>query len=284
LITLRSPLLPVGKSKSTCDEAWVPRGDLKEPQSQKFGSFRKDKEILQALLTEAPNQRERQRLNRLQCEHAGAWVSAVPSTLDGGDTVMRSRNFQVASLLRLGLPVLMEETRCSLCVQTMDNFGDHAACCTKNADLIHRHNRLRNLLDTICTEGGLAPVMEKKGILGDSDKPGRRPGDVTVPLWRSGRGLAMDLAVTCPLAASNLSRAEPCEHYKPRSTTTTMKISRAPSSSLLRWFSSPLAVSTRRVSQFFVNCFALLPSAKAPNSVFTVVVLGPAFPVTFNPQ
>jgi hypothetical protein len=23
----------------------------------------------------------------------------------------------------------------------------------------------------------------------------------------------MDLAVTCPLAASNLSRAEPCEHY-----------------------------------------------------------------------
>jgi hypothetical protein len=188
-------------------------GSLVAPQSQKFGSFRKDKEILQALIAEAPNQRERQRLNRLQCEHAGAWVSAVPSTLDGGDTVMRPRNFQVASLLRLGLPVLLEETSCSLCMQNMDNFGDHAACCTKNADLIHRHNRLRNLLDTICTEGGLAPVMEKKGILGDSDKPGRRPGDVTVPLWRKGRGLAIDLAVTCPLAATNLSRAEPCEYY-----------------------------------------------------------------------
>ena len=126
---------------------------------------------------------------------------------------MGHRNFQVAALLRLGLPVLLEEVSCSCCMQIMDNFGDHAACCKKNADLIHRHNRLRNLLDTICTEGGLAPVMEKKGILGDSDKPGRRPGDVTVPLWRRGLGLAIDVAVTCPFAVSNLSRSDPCEHY-----------------------------------------------------------------------
>ena len=56
-------------------------------------------------------------------------------------------------------------------------------------------------------------MMEKKGILGDSDKPGRRPGDVTVPLWRRGLGLAIDVAVTCPFAVSNLSRSDPCEHY-----------------------------------------------------------------------
>ena len=126
---------------------------------------------------------------------------------------MQPRNFQVAALLRLGLPVVLEEITCSLCKQIIDNFGDHAACCTKNADLIHRHNRLRNLLDTICTEGGLAPVMEKKGILGDSKSPGRRPGDVTVPLWRRGLGLAIDVAVTCPFAINNLSRSDPCEYY-----------------------------------------------------------------------
>ena len=123
------------------------------------------------------------------------------------------RNFQVAVFVRLGLPVLAEEISCSLCMQTIDVFGDHAACCTKNADLIHRHNRVRNLLDKICTEGALAPVLEKKGILGDSDKPGRRPGDVTIPLWSHGRGLAIDVAVTCPFAANNLSRSAPCEHY-----------------------------------------------------------------------
>ena len=81
---------------------------------------------------------------------------------------MRPRNFQIAVLARLGVPVLKKEMSCSLCVQTMDIFSDHAACCTKNTDLIHRHNRLRNLLDKICHEGALSPIMEKKGILGDT--------------------------------------------------------------------------------------------------------------------
>ena len=161
----------------------------------------KDEEILQRLVAEAPNQRERQRLHRIQCEHAGAWVCVV----------MRPRNFQIAALARLGVPVLKKEISCSLCLQTMDIFGDHAACCTKNTDLIHRHNRLRNLLDKISYEGALSPVMEKKGILGDT--PGRRPGDVTIPLWRRGRGLAIDVAVTCPFSINNLSRSSPCEHY-----------------------------------------------------------------------
>jgi hypothetical protein len=173
----------------------------------------KDKEIMRALAKEAPNQRERQRLRRVQCEHAGAWVTAVPSTLDGNDTVMQSRNFQAAVFVRLGVPVLGEEVKCSKCTQNIDVLGDHAACCTKNGDLITRHNRVRNLLNRICIEGGLAPVMEKKGILGDSDKPGRRPGDVSMPLWSKGRGLAIDVAVTCPFTINNMSREEPCEYY-----------------------------------------------------------------------
>ena len=52
--------------------------------------------------------------------------------------------------------------------------------------------------------------MEKHRILGDVD--GRRPGDVTVPIWRGNRGLAIDVAVTLPFR-SNLSHAKPCEHY-----------------------------------------------------------------------
>jgi hypothetical protein len=68
--------------------------------------------------------------------------------------------------MRLGLPVMEEEKSCSLCMQTIDVFGDHAACCPKSSDRIHRHNRVRNLLDKICQEGMLSPVMEKKGLLG----------------------------------------------------------------------------------------------------------------------
>ena len=110
--------------------------------------------------------------------------------------------------MRLGLPVLDEEKSCSLCMQTIDVFGDHAACCSMSSDRIHRHNRVRNLLDRICQEGMLAPVMEKKRLLGDVY--GRRPGDVTIPVWRANKGLAIDVAVTSPLASSI---SEPCESY-----------------------------------------------------------------------
>jgi hypothetical protein len=199
------------ESKATCGENWAARNDTNWSLSQKAGSFKKDEEILKQLIEEAPNQRERQRLTRLKCEHSGAWVCAIPSNQDGNDTVMRPRNFQVAVAMRLGLPVLDEEKKCSLCMQIIDVFGDHAACCSMSSDRIHRHNRVRNLLERICQEGMLSPVMEKKGLLGDVY--GRRPGDVTIPVWRANKGLAIDVAVTSPFTSSNLQLSEPCESY-----------------------------------------------------------------------
>ena len=157
------------ESKLECGESWAVRKEVGPSAiSQKKGSFEKDEQVLKRLMSEAPNARERQRLRRLTCDHAGAWISAVPSIMDGKDTVMKPRNFLISAKVRLGVPVLKEEVICSLCKQTVDVLGDHAACCAKTSDLVHRHNRLRNLVDKICTEGNLAPVMEKKGILGDT--------------------------------------------------------------------------------------------------------------------
>ena len=82
-------------------------------------------------------------------------------------------------------------------MQPIDIYGDHATCCSKSGDLIVRHNALRNLVATFAKDGLLSPVLEKKGILGST--PGRRPGDVTIPLWTEGKGLALDIAVTSPL-------------------------------------------------------------------------------------
>src|SRR3978361_2401041 len=111
-------------------------------------------------MEEALNQRER-RLERRARRGMGLCCPG------GVDTVMRPRNFRVAVAMRMGLPVLDEEKRCSLCTQIIDVFGDHGACCSVSSDRIHRHNRVRNLLDRICQEGMLAPVMEKKRLLGD---------------------------------------------------------------------------------------------------------------------
>ena len=79
-----------------------------------------------------------------------------------------------------------------------------------SSDRIHRHNRMRNLLERICHEGMLSPVLEKKGS-GDVD--GRRPGDVTIPVWRANKGLAIDVAITLPFGSHNLTCTEPCESY-----------------------------------------------------------------------
>jgi hypothetical protein len=53
--------------------------------------------------------------------------------------------------------------------------------------------------------------MEKQGILGPTT--GRRPGDVTIPSWSGGDGLAIDVAITSPFSTGNIKLREPCEAY-----------------------------------------------------------------------
>jgi hypothetical protein len=57
----------------------------------------------------------------------------------------------------------------------------------------------------------LSPVMEKKGILGNTT--GRRPGDVMFPHWTEGKALVVDVAVTSPLTATYERLEDPCEWY-----------------------------------------------------------------------
>jgi len=99
---------------------------------------------------------------------------------------------------------LDHEIPCPLCKQPINIFGDHATCCAKKGDVIIRHNSLRNLIDSIGTDALLSPVMEKKGILGNTT--GRRPGDVTFQRWAEGKALVIDVAVTSPLV-------DPCNWY-----------------------------------------------------------------------
>ena len=108
--------------------------------------------------------------------------------------------------------MLSSPALCPLCEQNIDIFGDHALCCRKVRDLIVRHNRVRNWVFKLADQGLLSPEIEKK-VLGPTDISKRRPGDVAIPLWSGGKGLAIDVAVTCPVAAHNISIEAPCEHY-----------------------------------------------------------------------
>ena len=120
------------ESRATAREEWVrPAGVPEGAASQKTTSFKFDKAMHEWLLTTAPNDREFQRLSRIAQPHAGAFLSAVPSNVDGYETIIPPRNFCVAVHYRLGLPVVDNDPTCPMCMQPSDIYGDHAVCCLR---------------------------------------------------------------------------------------------------------------------------------------------------------
>jgi hypothetical protein len=203
------------EAQVTTGETWekLSDGDCSSVyHSQQKASSTTDAAIM-TKLKNSSNPREVQRLNRLDSPHANAWISARPSCMDGTDTLLPPRIYRTAVARLLGQPVFSTSAPCPLCEQTMDLLGDHPLCCKKSGDRITRHNRLRNLVFKLADTGLLAPEMEKLGILGVTDKTRRRPGDVSIRNWSFRRGLAIDVAVICPLAESHLGKLEPCESY-----------------------------------------------------------------------
>jgi hypothetical protein len=75
--------------KTRCGEDWTdPVPNMTSSASSQSESSRAiDKSIMSRLL-ESADRRNKQRLNRLACEHANAWVTALPSEIDGKETVL----------------------------------------------------------------------------------------------------------------------------------------------------------------------------------------------------
>ena len=112
--------------------------------------------------------RDAQRLRRSDVIHANAWISALPSAMDGKDTVIEPRVYLTAVRRLLGLPVSSVPAPCPFCQQTMDIYGDHAVCCKKSGDMITRHNRVRDLIAEFARA-----ELEKLGLRGPSESSGR---------------------------------------------------------------------------------------------------------------
>ena len=128
--------------------------------SQRAASETLDKKTLDRLIDQG-NDREKQRLRRLDCKHANSWITSLPSATDGRDTIMDPKIYSTAVARLLGLPVYNNSIPCPLCQQSMDVLGDHALCCKKTQDTITRHNRVRNLMFKLGDWGN--PQMEKLG-------------------------------------------------------------------------------------------------------------------------
>ena len=132
---------------------------------------------------------------------AGAWLTAPPAE-DGRE--IDAPLFQVAVKRRLRAPVFGEDGFCPCCGQVLDKWGDHALVCPCGGDRTIRHNAIRDVCYEETSRGGLRPEREKAGLLpGRPDLDGlpavnslRRPADVWLPRGLSGKGEALDFAVS----------------------------------------------------------------------------------------
>ena len=89
----------------------------------------------------------------------------------------------------------------------MDRWGDHALTCSCGGDRTVRHNAVRNICYEEAADARLRPEREKADLLpqrpvadGLPEKGnGRRPADVWLPRGCSGKGEALDFAVSSGL-------------------------------------------------------------------------------------
>ena len=82
------------ESQWQAKESWVRPDQVPESHvSQSAASLHFDKVVHAQLVSDAPSERERQRLLRVAQPHANAFITAVPSEEDGKGTLMKPRIF-----------------------------------------------------------------------------------------------------------------------------------------------------------------------------------------------
>ena len=149
----------------------------------------------QLLSSGLANAAERARVQAAGAAHAGAWLTALPSPSLGQR--MTHPEFVTAAKVRLGLELLTADTWCPLCDEILDTRASHAMACMSGGDAVRLHNELRDAVFVKCMAAGIQGHREQAELL--PDDPRRRPGDVYIPQWPGGQGIAMDFAVTSPL-------------------------------------------------------------------------------------
>ena len=166
--------------------------DSVEGACQKELSLRVDSRLHDTLIDDAESTRDKARLASVGLSHAGDWLTVIPCPALG--LQLRSQEFRVSVLYRLGMPVFRDSGACIACGLPSDVYGDHAVGCASQGERIARHNHLRDALYHTAVSAHLAPLREERALL-----PGvhsqARPADVMIPHLAGGLHLAVDISI-----------------------------------------------------------------------------------------
>jgi hypothetical protein len=150
---------------------------------------------------------------------AGQWLHTLPNKALHKHVNALHYRTMVQRWLRT--PIFQEPHHCPYCDDMVDIHADHCLVCSCGGDRTKKHNLLRNEVIFTCSSAGLAPELERPGLLqprpliGSSTEAGnhgdpnelRRPADVYIPRWKRGVPAAFDLAVTSGLRADVVQRS-----------------------------------------------------------------------------
>ena len=82
--------------------------------------------------------------------------------------------------------------------------------CRGNADLISRHNCLRDVLFAAARTATLSPRKELPALIPGSSS---HPADVYLPCWHRGKPAAFDISVISPVQALTIDSAATIQGY-----------------------------------------------------------------------
>jgi hypothetical protein len=90
-------------SNVLCGEEWIRPAAVPESITRQRGASEEiDKKTMEKLVSKA-SIREKQRLKRLDCKHANAWITALPECTDRKDTIMDPPIYRTSVFRLLGL-------------------------------------------------------------------------------------------------------------------------------------------------------------------------------------
>ena len=141
-------------------------------------------------------------------QHAGDWLHVVPSTQLG--LHLKDWEFRLCLRYWLGIQLVGENSLCPICGCQSDTMGDHYVSCRGNADLISRHNCLRDVLFAAAHTATLSPRKELPALIPGSSS---RPADVYLPCWHRGKPAAFDISVISPVQALTIDSAATIQGY-----------------------------------------------------------------------
>ena len=180
---------------------WLSIADIDVPVTQRALSTAINQASLRRLIDSAPDSRSRALALSSSIQHAGDWLSVIPSRALG--LHMLDQEFRACLHYWLGIR-LFSEGPCAQCSRHIDPFGDHHLSCLGHGEKITRHNTLRDVIFSAARLAALSPRLEAPYLLSNSSA---RPADVFLPSWKDGSPAALDVTVISPMQQLTLAES-----------------------------------------------------------------------------